>query len=72
MSEQEDPAQQERDRLAQGEETELPTADEASAGPGGGAQRESIETDPAESSRTATGSPDDASEASRRGMPGYQ
>ena len=71
MAQQEDPARQEIDRLAQGEETELPSAEgtsEMSEGGGG----ENTDANPAGAPRSATESPDDPSEASHRGMPGYQ
>ena len=70
MAKQQDPAQQESERLAQGEDTTLPDG-----GTGEGAQDNQNETagsGPAESTSTPSGDPDDPSEASRRGLPGYQ
>jgi hypothetical protein len=71
MAQQEDPVRQEIDRLAQGEETELPSDEGTSemSENGGG---ENTGTNTADAPRSATDKPDDPSETSRRGMPGYQ
>ena len=71
MAQQEDPARQEIDRLAQGKETELPS-DEGANEMIEDAEGKDSDTDQAGAPRSATGSPDDPSETSRRGMPGYQ
>ncbi len=70
MAQQEDPVRQEIDRLAQGEETELPSDEGASDMSEGGG--ENTDADTADAPRSATDRPDDPSETSRRGMPGYQ
>ena len=71
MGQEEDPVRQEIDRLAQGKETELPSdagTNEMSEGGGG----ENTDANTADAPRSATDRPDDPSETSRRGMPGYQ
>ncbi len=70
MAQQEDPVQQEIDRLAQGNDTELPVGEGSGEMIEGG--QEDVETGPAEASRSETASSEEPSETSRRGMPGYQ
>jgi hypothetical protein len=62
MAEQQDPAQQEIDRLAKGEATKQPGKDQEIGDEEAGSGQVSAETAQA----------DDLSEADRRGMPGYQ